>query len=72
MTSTKTWLQMRKKELLAALEPYESMKLELKQVEKALAALEPKKSDKDEWLCPGGARGCPTGCHVCRTGPNYR
>lgn len=64
-SKTKDFLTARKKELEKLLEPYEELKAELKEVEKALASLEPKKP-RDE------CRGCASGCDICRTGPYYR
>lgn len=62
---TKEWLLQRKKELQEELEGYDELMEELKQVEKALKALEPKK-EKTE------CNGCLGGCDICRTGPYYR
>lgn len=62
---TKEWLIQRKRELEEELEGYEDLLEELKVVEKALDALEPKKKKSD-------CTGCPGGCDICRTGPYYR
>lgn len=62
---TKEWLLNRKRDLEEELEGYDELLEELKEVEKALAALEPK---KEKTSC----NGCASGCDICRTGPYYR
>lgn len=61
MSDTKTRLQKRKQAILKRLEPYEKLKQELLDIEKALAAIDP-------LTC----RGCHGGCNECRTGSYYR
>jgi len=62
---TKEWLLNRKRDLEEELEGYDELIEELKEVEKALAALEPKKKKTE-------CNGCASGCDICRTGPYYR
>ena len=62
---TKEWLLNRKRDLEEELEGYDELLEELKEVEKALAALEPKKKKTE-------CSGCASGCDICRTGPYYR
>ena len=61
MSKLKTDLIARKNQIETQLKEYHSMLIELADVNKALAALEPARCDD---RC--------SGCSVCRSGPDYR
>lgn len=65
MSKTKDLLQARQKELKKQLAELSPLQEELKDIEKALKALEPKEVKKS-------CTGCGNGCDICRSGPYYR
>jgi hypothetical protein len=60
MSKTIDLLKARKKDLEEQLKPFNAIRQELDEVNKALEALDPQ------------CNGCYGGCNICRTGPYYR